>query len=559
MLYRSRLLAILLGPALSFGASRPNIVLITLSSVRGDRVGFLGAKQGITPNLDQLAQQSIVFEQAYAQAPTTVVSHATILTGTYPQTHHATEFAAPLSGSLPYLPDLLQARGYRTAAFVGTIALDPKNGLVPGFERGFTVYDTGFQEHGQTHYGPSQRSDAEVVTRAGAWIEHNPQSPFFLWVQLSDAQDALGPAYNPAVSAADAAVGKLLTILRERKLLDDASIVLMSDHGASLGAHGEDRSGIFLYDETARVPLLLKLPQNQDAAKRVRGKVSLVHIAPTILEIAGAPVPSQMQGQSLLRIAKGNPSDQPVYSRNDFPAQAFGVSSLESWRAGKFLYIRAPKPELYDLSADPSATHNLAQVSKATLETMAAQLATFNQHFNASASQSAALTSSQMQKLASLGYVGLQKPNATGNDTVAGIDPKDAVGLMNRIVSSAALLDQGKPDKAQAILEASIGAASNMYLAQYVMGVALWQQQKYSQAVQFLHRAIELQPDSAWAHYYMGAVLLKNNDYKTAAVHLEIAAERLPNCGRAHTELALAYEKLGRMEDAKREKARAMP
>ena len=162
------------------------------------------------------------------------------------------------------------------------------------------------------------------------------------------------------MAAADAAVGKLVAALRASKLYDDALIVIASDHGESLGAHGEETHGVFLYDETIHVPLLVKLPQTLNAAKRVAARASLVDIAPTVLEIAGVAIPSQMQGQSLLRIAKSN-ADQPVYSASDFPQRAFGWSALESWRAGKYLYVRAPKPELYDLSADPGATHNLAQ------------------------------------------------------------------------------------------------------------------------------------------------------------------------------------------------------
>ena len=559
---RQRMLTIFLffgASVFSFAATKPNIVLITLGSTRSDRMGFLGSKQRITPNLDNLARQSIIFEQAYAQAPTTVVSHATILTGTYPQTHHANEFAAPLSISLPYLPDLLHARGYHTAAFVGSIALDPRNGFAPGFDHGFTVYNAGFQlpDRGQTRHDSNALRGTEVITHANAWLNHNSEGPFFLWIQISDPQAATGAYYNPAISATDAAVGKLLTELRTRKLFDDALVVVTSDHGTSLGAHGETRHGVFLYDETIHVPLLVKLPLKQDAAKRVRAKVPLASIAPTVLEIASIPVPPQMQGQSLIRIAKGNVTDQPVYSRSDFPAQAFGLSPLESWRAGKFLYIRAPKPELYDLSSDPGATHNLSQTSKATLDTMAAQLSAFDQHFSAGGGQSTQLTSSQMQKLASLGYVGLQRPATAVETAVTGTDPKDAISQVDRISTAAVSLEEGKPEKAQVTLEASIASASSMYLAQYVMGVALAQQQKYSQAIQYLHRAIELQPGSPWAHYQMGAALLKNNDFKTAAVHLEITLEHLPNFATAHALLAQAYDHLGRTENAKREKAKA--
>ena len=484
-----------------------------------------------------------------------MVSHATILSGTYPQTNRASEFGSRLAPGLPFLPDLLRARGYHTAAFVGSIALDPKSEFAPGFDRGFSVYDAGFQppEGTQARSDSGHRPAAQVVGRATAWLARNPQAPFFLWIHLNDPRAAPGASYNAAVGASDAAVGKLVAALRAAKLYDDALIVIASDHGESLGAHGEDTHGVFLYDETIQVPLLVKLPQNQNAGKRVRTKASLVDIAPSTLEAVGAAVPSQMQGQSLLRMAKaGSNADQPVYSISDFPQRAFGWSPLESWRAGKYLYIRAPKAELYDLAADPGATHNLAQSSKATLETMAAQLSAFDRRFSGTGNTTGAeLSSSEMQKLASLGYVGLQKSTQAGA-AASGVDPKDEIANANKILSAQRLLNAGRPDKVAATLQPIMAGASKMYLAQYLMGAGLARQGQYTQAIEPLRAAIELQPDSAWAHYEMGFCLLKSHDYKTAVIHLEIASNRLPDFGEARSLLAEAYDHVGRLEDAKR-------
>ncbi len=543
-------------PISALAAGKPNIILITLDSTRADRMGFLGARTRVTPNLDDLARQSMVFEQAYSQAPSTVVSHATLLTGTYPQTNHASEFGARLAAALPFLPDLLRTGGYRAAAIVGSIALDPKNGSAPGFDRGFTSYDAGFQpDRADGKSSSLNRPAAQVVARATAWLARNSKGPFFLWIHLNDPQDASGTSYNAAVTSADAAAGKLIATLRASKVYDDALIVVAADHGQSLGAHGEQTHGVFLYDETIHVPLLLKLPQNQSAGKRVAVRTRLVDVAPTILEIAGLSVPSQMQGQSLLRITKSN-TEQPVYSGSTFPQQAFGWSAIESWRAGKYLYIKAPKPELYDLSADPGASRNLAQTSKATLDTIAGQLEAFDRRFSAASNTSSGpeLTSSEMQKLASLGYVGLQKSSAPAGTAATGVDPKDAIASANRVLSALALLNNGKPEKAAALVQPLLAANSKMYLAQFVMGASLARQQQYLQAIEYLRHAIELQPDSTWAHFQMGSSLLKTGDYKTAVIHLEIASSRLPDFPRAHLLLAEAYDHVGRTEDAKRER-----
>jgi arylsulfatase A-like enzyme len=535
-------------------ASKPNIVVITLSSARADHMGFLGAKGAVTPNLNHLASQSFVFEHAYAQAPGTVVSHATIFTGSYPQNTGLSEIGGTLASPLPYLPDLLKAQGYRTAAFVGTIDLDPVNGLAQGFDRGFQSYDAGFRPviPGDPRPPVTERTGSEVASRAVSWLSRNGQGPFFLWIELNDASVARA-SYNAAMVAEDNAVGKVLAALKAQKLDANTAIVAVADHGQSLGAHGEDLHGIFLYDETVHVPLLVKLPETQSAGTPVGAKVRLVDVAPTVLEISGIPVPSQMQGQSLLRIAKaGGGADQPAYSRSDFSQRGFGWSTLESWRAGKYLYIRAPKPELYDVVADPRAAHNLAQTSKGTLDTIAAQLDNFDRHFSGeSGKTSSELSSSEMQKLASLGYVGLQK-SAGAATTVSGIDPKDKIATANKVIGARG----AKPDRAIAELQPVVTTDQNLYLAEYTLGVALAQKGQYAEAAKHLHKAIELQADSGWAHFEIGATLLKTGDFKTAAVHLEIATTRLPAFGPGHAALAQAYEHLGRAEDAKRQRVK---
>jgi choline-sulfatase len=551
MFRRSLVLLLTLISTFAVAATKPNIVLITIASSRTGKP---------TPTIATLARDGLVFDRAFAQTPETISSHATILSGTYPQTHRAGVLGGPLAPSLPFIPDILRLRGYRAAAFVGTIQLDPKNGPAQGFSRGFAAYDAGFHQpaRGETRFTSTERRGMEVVTRAGSWIVQNAKSPLFVWLQLNDASAASGAAYVSAVNAADAAVGKLIAIFRAQELYDDALIVITADHGQSLGAHGEESHGIFLYDETIQVPLLLKLPQKQSAGKRVQGRVSLVDIAPTILAVAGVSIPSQMQGQSLLRSAKTE-TDRPVYSRSDLPLWGFGWSALESWRAGKYLYIRAPKPELYDLYADPGAKKNLAETSKATVETMAAQLRAFDDRFSGQGQKSSELTSSEMQKLASLGYVGLQKSASGGGAAVSGVDPKDGIDTANKVLAALRFLSDGKPDRTMAALQPSVSALSNIYLAQYAMGAALSQQQQYGSAVEHLHKAIELQPESAWAHYQMGLCLLKTADYKTAAVHLEIATTRLPDYADAHALLAQAYDHLGRAEEAKRERSKALP
>ncbi len=220
--------------ASALAAVQPNIILITLDTTRADRMGFLGSKRGLTPNLDALAGDSAVFTHAYAQAPLTSVSHATILTGTYPQYHQVLDFPMPLVKELPYAPDILHSHGYHTAAFIASIALESSAGA-PGFNRGFDTYDAGYQHEGfenQTRYQTVERRGGEVVARALAWLTKNPKGPFLLWVHLYDAHDPYDPPepyktryasepYDGEIAYADSAVGQLLSELKKRGYYDD--------------------------------------------------------------------------------------------------------------------------------------------------------------------------------------------------------------------------------------------------------------------------------------------------------------------------------------------------
>jgi arylsulfatase A-like enzyme len=537
----------------------PNIVLLTLDSARADRMGFLGAKFS-TPNLDSIARSSIIFERAYSQAPLTVVSHATILSGTYPQTHRATELGEPIAPTVPFLPEILHAHGYQTGAFVSSILLDPINGLAPGFDRGFDSYDTGMRwpRTSEDFYPFRGRDPDQVVALALHWIgSRGNVRPFFVWINLDIPRERFDEAsYDHALTMEDFAIRKLLAGMKEQKLLDASAVVVTSDCGESLGAHGEDRHGIFLYDETIHVPLLIKTPWNQLAGRRIKGRVRLLDVAPTILEMAKVPVPSQMQGQSLLRIAKSTPDiDQPAYARSDSPRQLFGWSGLESWRISKYLYIRAPKPELYDLTADPKATRNLAQKSTGTLETIAGQLDAFDRRLELPGGKPAdtRLTSSEMQKLASLGYVGLQKRPST-LILASGADPKDMIGIANSALIAVTALEDRQVTPAILRFRQLLTAQGNTFLIQLGLGTALVQQQQYSEAIEHLHKAIELQPAFAWTHYEMGQSLLIMGDVNTAVFHLEIASHLLPKCSELHEALAETYMRLGRTKDADRER-----
>src|SRR5260370_5441345 len=281
------------------GAS-PNIILITVDTVRAARMGFLGSTLGVGPNLDTLARVSVVSTHAYSQVPLTAPSHATILTGTYPQFHQVNDFQVPLAQELPYAPAILRAHGYRTAAFGGAMVLDPPAGFARGCDRGFDTYDAAFHQAcpGEDRYHSTERRGGEVVAHAVAWVNQHPRGPFFMWLHLYDAHDPYDPpepykskypsaAYDGEIAYVDSAVGTVLSDLRTRGLYDGALIAVMADHGEALGEHGEDTHGFFLYDEPIHVPLVIKLPgaasagrdsTRKSAGTKIDNRVGLVDV-----------------------------------------------------------------------------------------------------------------------------------------------------------------------------------------------------------------------------------------------------------------------------------------
>lgn len=556
----------------------PNIVLITLDTTRADRMGFLGSKRGLTPNLDVLAQQSAIFTRAYSQAPLTSVSHATILSGTYPQYHQVLDFPMPLAKELPYAPDILHARGYHTAAIIGSVALDLAG--APGFDRGFDKYDAAFTHHtlqGQSRYGPVERRAADVVSRGLDWLTQHPQGPFFLWLHLYDAHDPYDPPepyktkyaselYDGEIAYADSAVGTFLQELKARGLYDGAMIAVMADHGESLGAHGEDTHGVFLYDETIQVPLLIKLPRGT-AEQKIDNRVELVDVMPTMLQVAGIPVPAEVQGESLLRLIKTPADDttmetwrdRPAYAESDYGLLAFGWSAVQSLRTGKYLFVRAPRRELYDQSLDKQAEHNIALQSSAVADTLTARIDAFRQKTLSKRELAPAILDvATQQKLASLGYVSSTNKLPNAGDLFKGPDPKDEIRVSNGVHRADNLLDGGHYVEAIAVLQQLVFNEHATGAVYYHLGGAYMKLQQYDKAIPPLRKAVELEPALVTAKMDLGRSLLKIKDFDGAAKVFEGMVTETPPPLEAHLLLEVAYARAERNDDTIKECRRVL-
>jgi arylsulfatase A-like enzyme/Flp pilus assembly protein TadD len=545
----------------------PNVIVITLDTTRADRMGFLGSRRGLTPHLDAMAQQGVIFTRAYAHVPLTTASHTTIFTGTYPQFNHVNDFGVPLSPKLPFLPELLHQHGYQTGAFVGSLILDPLDGTAPGFDRGFDVYDAGFhlRRHGADRYQTVERRAEVVVNHALGWLSQIPDKPFFLWVHLYDAHDPYDPPppykerfaaqpYDGEVAYADACVGKLLDALRKHGLYDETLIAVMADHGESLGAHGENTHGVFLYDETIHVPLLIKLPLNLAAGRRIDARAGLVDVAPTILRAAGIAPPVEMQGQSLLEAIKAKETavsfeDRPAYAETDYPHRAFGWSALRALRSGKYLYIQAPDRELYDQASDPGETHNIADNSKAVAGTLASQLVDFRNKTSQTLISLSKPDPERMQKLQALGYVGSDAA-AQDQKALAGVDPKARIEISNLLHDAMFDVEDARYEQAIPLLQRALTVQPDMPVANLQYGLAQARLNHFEQALAPLRKAVSLQADNGMGHYELGLALFQTGDWKGAAPEFEAAVARAPRWADAHFSLAAVYARVERVPDA---------
>lgn len=583
-----RALAALLAVAAAFaparGQRRPDVLLITLDTTRADRMGFLGSTRGLTPALDRFAKTATVFERAYAQAPVTTTSHATLLTGAYPAAHGVDQFGAPLTAAIPYLPELLRRDGYATAAFVGSLVLDPKNGTAPGFDRGFDLYDAGFRlrRPGEDRYQTVERRGDDVARRAIAWLRGgsgsaddragNRSRPRFAWVHLFDPHDPYDPPpdlrakfasapYDGEIAAVDRLAGRLVDAVPP-----DTIVVVAADHGEALGDHGESTHGVFLYEETLHVPLVMRLAAGRGAGVRVGSRVRLADVAPTLLQAIGAPVPAAMAGESLLGLLTPARAgvDRAAYAETSYPRQAFGWTPLASWRSDRFLFVKAPRRELYDLVADPAAARNIADARPRVVDGMEAELGEFLRGSGSggsggsggsrgsggsggsSRSSGSRIDPEVAERLAALGYV-----SGTGAQSEArGIDPKDRIAIANALHDAIGAVEDGAFARAIPLLERVTASEPDIPIAQLNLGVARARQKQYAAAIAPLTRAAALQPDDMRVHYELGSARYETGDLKGAAAQFAIVAAKMPDWADARYSLGSVYARIDRVADA---------
>src|SRR5712691_1475398 len=361
----------------------PNVLLITIDTVRADHVGCYGYKFIETPYLDALAAAGVRFTNAYTPVPITLPAHSVMLTGTYPMRTGMHDFSGNrLNASQPTLATLLHARGYTTGAVLGSAVLDSRFGLNRGFDFYYDHFD--FSRLDEKNIDAMMRPGNEVTDLALRWLEGNRRKPFLLWVHLYDAHHPYNPPspylqkyrtrpYDGGIAFVDAQVGRLVASLKAKGIYDRTLIVVAGDHGEGLGEHGEKTHGFFIYDTTLHVPLIFKLPADPGKQEPVVSEsVNLADLLPTILDVLGAAKPKELQGRSLVEAMKGKTAGAPGenYAETYLPRIHFNWSELRGVRFRQYHFIDAPRPELYDLSADPHELKNLYSLQRAVSNEM---------------------------------------------------------------------------------------------------------------------------------------------------------------------------------------------
>lgn len=572
---------------------KPNIVFITLDTTRADRLPCYGYTKVETPHLDAMAKEGILFEQCITPTALTLPSHSSMMTGLYP-TYHGVRINGntALSQTHQTLAELFAERGYQCGAFIAAFVLDGRWGMKQGFHH----YDDKFdlKKYKQLDLAGVQRPGNEVMDAALAWLEGQKDKKFFAWIHLYDPHTpyeapepyrsryndgTMSGLYDGEIAFTDSVIGRCNSWLEKNGLDKNTIVVVMGDHGEGLGDHGEQTHGYFIYEYAVHIPFLIKTPFEPLKGIRVKNQVKTIDLYPTLLEMTGIPVPRESQGRSLLPVLFGEETGgtEYAYSESLTPSIQYGWSALHSLRTGKYKYIDAPRPELYDLTKDPLERNNLVRrlpdlvgrYKKALTELMDKTGA------GAPEPESANLDSDTLKRLATLGYIGAPSMVKPGRKGKGPADPKDkleifekislageyinrekyteAAGALETVLTEDPLIPQaklllatcymklGRNEEAIVQLDAILKDDPNSIQALISMANILSDEGKTEDVVTLCKKAISMDDRNTQAHTLIGEVYMGDNDHKNALPYLKKAVEIQPKLTQNRQNLAACY------------------
>jgi arylsulfatase A-like enzyme/Tfp pilus assembly protein PilF len=541
---------------------RDNILLVTLDTTRADRLGCYGYAKARTRHIDRLAAEGVRFEHAFSPAPITLPAHASILTGLYPFEHGVRNNGNfYLSERFDTLATRLSTYGYPTAAFVSAFVLDRRYGLA----RGFDVYDDRMQvPPAQVVSLEAERRGDRTELALAAWLDQQAAGgrPFFAWLHLYDPHEPYRPPnpfrdafadspYDGEIAFTDAIVAAVLDRLSQLGMIDHTIVAVIGDHGESLGDHGEETHSMFVYDAAIRVPLLLWRPGRLPAGRVISEPVRATDLAPTLLELVGAPPLEVPHGRSLLPAINGTASRDapPIYAETYLPRFYLNWAPLLTLRDDRWKFIDAPKPELYDLSNDAAEYENLTAAQPRTAEAMRVALERLTGGSTGSMN-SGRLDQETVEKLAALGYVGVGAATDAAPQNAAERDPKDVIGLFNRLRRANSAVRDRRFADALPILHEVLAEDPRNAFAQLVLGSAYMGMEEYRTAIEQYRKYLAIVPTSSYAHQWIAICYVRLGDQENALREAAAALTLDPKSADAHVLRGGILASRGRYDDA---------
>jgi arylsulfatase A-like enzyme/predicted Zn-dependent protease len=542
-----------------------NVLIVTLDTTRADAMGAYGNRSAATPVFDRLGREGVLFDQAITAAPLTLPAHSSIFTAKYPPGHGVRDNGGFFLGAAETtLAERLKASGFRTGGFVGAYVLDRRWGIAQGFDTYVDEFDVARATGSAS--ATVERPGNEVADRALAWLETAAAGRFFAWVHFYDAHSPYDPPepyrsrfldrpYAGEIAFADAQVGRLVEFLERRHLLSRTVVVVVGDHGESLGEHDESTHGFFVYRSVLRVPLVIRTPFDALQGTRFAATVRTVDVAPTILDLIGLPPPERVDGVSLVPLMTGAARDPGLdaYSEAMYPRYHFGWSDLRALTSGRYRFIDAPRPELYDLEQDPAEAHNLYEARRPLADRMAQSLRQLTRAGGAP-TRTAEVDPDVRARLAALGYVGtfVAEPSAGGASPLP--DPKDKIDLFNLMTEAREKLQDGADVPAgMEMLQRVTKKDPQVIDAWLLLGNEHANRREYDAALANYRRALELKPDYDLALRNMANVYRDLGQIDAAIAGFERLLGFDPNNGHARQELAQILLDANRVDAADRE------
>jgi arylsulfatase A-like enzyme/Tfp pilus assembly protein PilF len=544
-----------------------NIILFTIDTLRADHLECYGYDSVKTPHINRLADEGFLFEHNIVQAPLTLPSHSSILTGTYPLFHGVRDNGGfYLDENHVTLAEELKSRGYATGAFVAAFVLDSRWGLDQGFDYYYDNFD--LTKYKKVSLDSVQRRGDEVLAEAYKWFEENNQDKFFAWIHLYDPHTPYDPPepyktdysgkrfrpYDGEIAYVDQLIGEFRHFMEEKNLLEKTLIIFTADHGESLGEHKENAHGFFIYDSAIRVPLILRLPGKKGGGKRISNQVRSIDIMPTILNCLDDNPSSSVQGQSLLPYILDLDGDLDIsaYSETYWPNYHYGWSELKSIRQGQYKYIEAPQPELYDVFADPGERENLINRMASLGHEMQRNLNTLMENYSAKdidEVEPQRVDDDTLTKLQALGYLGSFRTSPKENGARLA-DPKDKIELYNEIKIAQFLSSEEKMEQAEQKIKEVLNKDSSVLEARYILGNIFSKQEKFEEAIAEYQKALAIEADYYDAIFGL-ALAYKKSDRNNDAI---IGFQRLMALDNRDTKPLLhlgdIYVQLGQLDDA---------